>query len=222
MSFNSAHHRQYLASLKSYVPSPGFMASVGWGQQGFSHIVKDKETSDVVTVIMVGKVVDDRIFCNPSGNWSPSNKFGSLKNAKFQFALCRPDNDIFGKDYDTAFQTLSKMQTAIATTANHEHMLIGEKEKMKNIKFSAQRFQRNVKRYFPFFFFFIISIHILDALYALQPIAVPPSSPFPGAILLSDLTSTPPPDALEESTPFDGTLSDTPKQSKPHRQPPVM
>lgn len=145
MPFNSPGHRDYLHSLKFYVAAPSFTKAVGWAQEGSSHILRDNHDGSDCTAIIVGKVVNDRLFCGPQGNWSVGGQFGSLKTAKYQFTVCRPDEDVFAKEYDVAFKALGRVQAAIAHTSTREHLLIGEDHNLNNVRFSANVFETRPK-----------------------------------------------------------------------------
>lgn len=141
MVFNFCTHCDYLHSLKSYVLSHTFLTAYGWGQDGSANVLVDKQTKDLGVLMVVEKVVHDRLFCGPSGNWSTNNSYGSLEGAKYQLTLCPPDEDIFLNEFDIAFKTLGKVQSSIAATHERHNLLIGEDEKVNNIKFSKLVFE---------------------------------------------------------------------------------
>ena len=141
MVFNARTHRDYLHSIKTYVAAPSFLSSFGWGQDGSANVLVDKQSNDLATIVVVGKVVHDRIFCGPSGTWAAGNKWGSLKDAKYQLTLYRPDDEIFGQEFNTAFKMLGKVQSSIAMTQDRKNFLIGENERVNNIRFSAPIFE---------------------------------------------------------------------------------
>jgi hypothetical protein len=141
MVFNARIHRDLLRSLKSYLPTDSFLTSYGWSQDGSANILVDKQNKETAVVILVGKVVHDRVYCGPSGNWSTNNQYGCLKDAKYQFTVCRPDDDIFAQEFDAAFKSLGKVQAAIAGTQDRRNLLVGETDKVNNIKFSSPVFK---------------------------------------------------------------------------------
>jgi hypothetical protein len=142
MVFDAPAHRNYLHSLKNYVATAVFLSRVGWGQDGSANMLVDKTDKDPAVLVVVGKVVHDRVYCGPSGNWSINNKYGSLKEAKYQFSIGRPDEDMFAKEFDVAFKTLGKIQAAIASTQDRQHLLMGENDKVNKIRFSANVFEQ--------------------------------------------------------------------------------
>jgi hypothetical protein len=149
MPFNSPQHRDQLHTLSNYVSAPTFLSSVGWGQDGSASMLKNKRDKEDSILIVVGKVNKDRVFCGPAGNWFPTNTWGNLRKAKYTFMIGPPDEDTFAQDFDTAFKSLAKLQANIASTQNREHLLLGEGEKIHNIRFSANVFEeRDIVRYF--------------------------------------------------------------------------
>lgn len=141
MVFDARIHCDLLHSLKSYLPSVNFLASYGWNQDGSANVLVDKQNKETAVVVVVGKVVHDRVYCGPSGNWSSNNAYGSLKAAKYQFTICCPDEEIFANDFDVAFKTLGKIQAAVASTSDRRNLLVGEADKINNIKFSGPVFE---------------------------------------------------------------------------------
>ena len=142
MVFNARTHRDYLHSVTSYVAGPTFLPAFGWGQDGSANVLVNKQTNELATVIIVGKVVHDRVYCGPSGTWATGNRWGSLKEAKYQLTLYRPDEEIFANEFDAAFRNLGKVQSSIAVTQDRKNLLIGENEKINNVRFSASVFEQ--------------------------------------------------------------------------------
>jgi hypothetical protein len=132
MVFNARAHRDYLHSIKTYVAAPTFLSSFGWGQDGSANVLVNKQTNDLATIVVVGKVVHDQIYCGPSGTWISGNKWGSLKDAKYQLTLYKPDDEIFGQEFDTVFKTLGKVQSGIVMMQDRKNLLIGENERVNN------------------------------------------------------------------------------------------
>ena len=142
MVFDARSHRGYLHTLKTYAAVPTFCTSFGWNQDGSANVLVDKQDKELAVLIVVGKVVHDRVYCGPSGNWATGNSYGSLKDAKSQLTICRPDEDEFAKDFDNAFKTIGKIQSAIATSQDRRNLLIGESDLINNIRFSAPLFEQ--------------------------------------------------------------------------------
>jgi hypothetical protein len=104
-------------------------------------MLKNKKDSEDAVIIVVGKVVKDRVYCGPTGNWSTDNCWGSLKTVKYTFSVGKPNDEHFAHDFETAFKMLGKLQSNIAVTRNREHLLVGEGEKVHNIRFTANVFE---------------------------------------------------------------------------------
>jgi len=142
MPFNSPAHRDSLHGLANYVAAATFLSKVGWKQDGYAHMVKEKTTNEDAVLILVGKVLDDRLFCGPSGNWSPNNTFGGLRTAKYNFTLGLPDEDAFTSDFTSAFKTLGTLQNNIASTPHRLHFLLGEGEQFSTLRFATPVFEK--------------------------------------------------------------------------------
>jgi hypothetical protein len=137
-------------TLANYVASATFLSKVGWGQDGYAHMLKNKDDKDNAVIIVVGKVVDDHLSCGPTGNWASGNQYGSLKNVKYNFTLGQPDEEVFANDFETAFKTLGKIQSSVASTPNRLHFLLGEGDKFKTLRFSTNVFEERAVVSFPF------------------------------------------------------------------------
>lgn len=202
--FNAPKHRDYLHSLRMYVASAAILSSLGWGREGSADMLFEKTNGDPAVLIIGGKVVDDRLFRGPQGNWSIGNQYGHLKMAKYQFSIGQPDEDIFTKDYDGAFKTLSRLQSSITSSTNRKHLLIGESDRVNSIKFSTNVFE-TCPTVSPAFTFKLLPIlmTISKPLLSKKPIVIVPKAVKPdrmtGVVYLSDLSTTPPVDAVTTS-----------------------
>ena len=132
-------------SLRNYMAAATFLSNVGWGQEGSSNMLKNKVDKEDAILIVVRKVVDNCLFCGPQGNWATNNQYGSLKAAKFTFTLGRPDEEVFANDFDSAYKVLGKIQANIVSTPHHEHLLLGEGELFKSIRFTTPVFKEQDK-----------------------------------------------------------------------------
>jgi hypothetical protein len=141
-NFNCTSHRSGLHGLRNYVAAAAFLSNVGWAQDGFAHMLKNKDNRDDAVVIVVGKVIDDRLFCGPTGNWATGNQYGSLEGAKYTFVLGQPEEEVFASDFDIAFKALGKIQSSVASMSHRMHFLIGEGEKFNSLRFSTNVFEK--------------------------------------------------------------------------------
>lgn len=139
--FDAAEHHRYLQTLPTYAANADCLKHVAWTQDGSSHILANKSDKSDAVLIVVGRVVNDRVFCGPAGNWSSKNSFGSLKTARYQFTISAGEADLLAADFEAAFKMLSKIQGAIAFSPKREHLLVGENEKFHNIRFSTNVFE---------------------------------------------------------------------------------
>ena len=126
-----------LPQSKGYAASPGFLSSVGWTKHRNGHVLLDKSTSENATVSVVGRVLETRLDCGPTGNFR-KGKFGGLETAKFHLLLGKPTGTPFAGDFDKVLTNLSKAQADIAASPNRLNLiLIDGREKQL-------RFTRNI------------------------------------------------------------------------------
>lgn len=116
--------RDTLFQLPFYAGADVFMRSVGWKKRGTGNVMVNKSNGDDCTVVAVGQVLDDRLYCGPLGNFSDTGTYKkALQDAKFTLVLGRPNHKAFAADFDKAIQNLSAAQMRIAMTDSHRHML---------------------------------------------------------------------------------------------------
>jgi hypothetical protein len=142
MVFNMCAHEDELHGLKSYTAVPTFLGAFRWSQDRLANVLVDKQTKELAILIVVGKVVHDHVYCGPSRNWSIRNSYRSLKEAKCQLTICRPDKEVFAMDFDNAFKTIGKVQSTIASSQDRRNLLISKSELINNICFSAPLFEQ--------------------------------------------------------------------------------
>src|SRR6266702_321259 len=83
MEHNLVQYQAQLHRTKMYCASPGFSQSVGWRPTRSGH------GCDAVASV-VGRVIKKGLDCEPRGNFSKQQPFGSLETAKFQLQLAKP------------------------------------------------------------------------------------------------------------------------------------
>jgi hypothetical protein len=145
MPFNNPNHCDTMHTLKNYIATTTFLSAVGWGRNGSADMLKNKVDKEDAVIIVIRKVNKDRVFCGPNGDWSSANNYGSLKAAKYTFTISCPDEDVFARNFDTAFKALGNIQANIASTQNCELFLLGEGDKVNEIRFSAPVFEERSK-----------------------------------------------------------------------------
>jgi hypothetical protein len=69
MLFDCPSHCDAMQAFPNYVANPSFLSNVRWGQEGYSHMLKNMIDKDDAVAIVVGKVINDRLSCGPTGNW---------------------------------------------------------------------------------------------------------------------------------------------------------
>ncbi|KAF8263716.1 hypothetical protein EI94DRAFT_1485913, partial [Lactarius quietus] len=86
-----------------------------WCSDRSGHVLVDSLTSGNAVASIVGRVLDFRLNCGPTGSYLKCG-VGSLATAKFQFQLGRPDNTPFAADFDKVLEVFNQLQSATATT----------------------------------------------------------------------------------------------------------
>ncbi|KAF8231014.1 hypothetical protein L208DRAFT_1279221, partial [Tricholoma matsutake] len=91
-------HKKLLSS-SAYVANPVFFSTVGWKRHGTGHMLVKKDSGANAICIVVGKIIDDHLFCGPLVNYS--KRFPKpLKDTKNTFVLTHPQITGLGKDFD--------------------------------------------------------------------------------------------------------------------------
>ena len=142
MTFNCTSYQNGLHALRNYVAAAAFLSNVGWAQDGFAHMLKNKDTRDDAVVMVIGKVIDDCLFCGPTGSWLTGNQYGSLEGAKYTFVLGWPKEEVSASDFDITFKALGKIQSSVVSMPHRMHFLIGEGEKFNFLRFSTNIFKK--------------------------------------------------------------------------------
>src|ERR1700683_1742152 len=68
-------------------PLSFFLSTIGWKQNGASHILVEKTSREEMTCVVVNKVNNYRLNCSPIGNYR--KEYPPLSKAKFQLMLGR-------------------------------------------------------------------------------------------------------------------------------------
>jgi hypothetical protein len=126
--------REKLLKHPNYVPNHTLITGSGWKQAGSRHILVNKTNSELQPLIIVGRVLDSFPNLRPCGNFT--RKF-PLKQAKFQFSLCRPDDLVFAGDWNRSMKMMQDLQNIIAGTKYHRNFL-SVNNKQVNMRFSAE------------------------------------------------------------------------------------
>lgn len=139
MPHNSSIHRDSMQRLHVYVASALFPKTIGWTQAQMGHIAIDKSTGSPLVAIVVGKVNEYRINCEPLGNYNA--KFNNFEKAKFTFSLDCPNEPGYAEDWEKTIATLEKFQTLISFTKERKNLI---EPATRSIKFGAPIFEKRV------------------------------------------------------------------------------
>ncbi|KAH9033408.1 hypothetical protein EDB85DRAFT_1832833, partial [Lactarius pseudohatsudake] len=132
-------YRSGLLQSKLYVGSPGFLPAVCWEQGKNGNVVSDKIGKTDAVMSIVGRVLESRLNCEPHGNFNP--KYGPLEGAKFQLQLVKPAGTPFEKDFEKAFDVLTKVQGQAASTQDRRNFIVTEAGN-KNFRFGERVFEK--------------------------------------------------------------------------------
>lgn len=136
--------RDALTLISNYTPMPAFIKTIAWKKNGGADIMVDKKTTIAKTAIIVGTIVDDRLFCGPVGNHMPSGPYPkALKLAKYSFFLGMPSEDAFRSDYEAAVKNIRYAQNLIAGSEVQRYFLDGPAPNT-TMKFSGPVFEARV------------------------------------------------------------------------------
>ncbi|KAH9028463.1 hypothetical protein EDB83DRAFT_2170099, partial [Lactarius deliciosus] len=132
-------YRSGLLQFKLYVGSPGFLPAVCWEQGKNGNVLSDKVSKTDAVMSIVGKALESRLNCELHGNFN--RKYGSLEGAKFQLQLVKPVGTPFEKDFEKAFDVLTKVQGQAASTQDRRNFIVTEAGN-KNFCFGEHVFEK--------------------------------------------------------------------------------
>ncbi|KAH9025251.1 hypothetical protein EDB84DRAFT_1243267, partial [Lactarius hengduanensis] len=132
-------YRSGLLQSKLYVGSPGFLPAVCWEQGKNGNVLSDKASKTDAVMSIVGRALESRLNCEPHGNFN--RKYGSLEGAKFQLQLVKPVGTPFEKDFEKAFDVLTKVQGQAASTQDRRNFIVTEAGN-KNFRFGEHVFEK--------------------------------------------------------------------------------
>lgn len=147
-----AAYRSQLFQSKCYIPSPHFLQSVRWQYEDTGHVLVDTSMSSNFVVVVVGRVLEHRLYCAPNSNYLVSDsesKFGNLSTAKFQLQLGRPIGTVFAMAFDKVLENAAKVQAQLASTQDRRNFLISDGG-IWNLRFTCKIFEKCVRIPIPF------------------------------------------------------------------------
>jgi hypothetical protein len=135
-------YRDYLLQNKAYATSADFLRSIGWPWpwQKYGEALVNKSTSENAIITVVGRVLERRLDCGPTGNFK--GRYGPLKKAKYHLLLEKPCGTPFASDFDKIVAVLSKIQGAIASSSNCLDHLIVPDAPLKLLRFTRNIFTK--------------------------------------------------------------------------------
>ncbi len=72
-------------------------------------LTEESASRDAVASV-IGQVIEKGLDCEPRGNFSKQQPFGSLATAKFQLLLAKLITTPFAEDFDIAVKCLGQVQ----------------------------------------------------------------------------------------------------------------
>lgn len=139
-----AAYRFHLLQSNTYVPNPLFLQNVRWQYEDAGHVLVDTATSSNMVAVVVGRVLEHRLYCGPNGNYLDSDsKFGTLATAKFQLQLGRPIGSVFAMDYDKVLESVAKVQAQVASTQDRRNFIVTDGG-IRNLRFARKIFEKRV------------------------------------------------------------------------------
>lgn len=121
MATPTSIRNNYLA-LCEYVASATFLATTAWKREGIADVLVNKSDGGRKTCIVVGEVLDDRLFCGPNGNHTGKGEYAKeFEAAHFSLFLGRPESSEFGADFDTAQQKMADIEEKVSLTTDRRY-----------------------------------------------------------------------------------------------------
>ncbi|KAI9442782.1 hypothetical protein BJY52DRAFT_1420965 [Lactarius psammicola] len=100
---------QRQSSSKSYSAKPTFLDGLEWQPGSGGHVLAHEDTRVHALRSLVGRVLEYRFACGPSGNYRNTN-YGSLATAKYQSFLGKPVQTLFADDFNKVIGNLEIAQ----------------------------------------------------------------------------------------------------------------
>lgn len=135
--------RTRLLKSNSYVASTGCKNSIAWYTEKSGNVLIEVDTKRNAVLAIVGKVLEKWLDCDGHGNFRKrvfQTGLETLKKAKYQVLLGRPDDTPFTEDFDIAVETLSSLQGNIAVSPDRENFIIKERRE-RSLRFTRGIFE---------------------------------------------------------------------------------
>ena len=144
MDHNLSQYRSHLLLSSAYTGSPSFSQWTSWEQDGAGHLLMDKATSPIRSVVasVVGWVLDHRLLCGPSSNFT-KREYGLFSTVKYELQLCKPEDTPFAEDYDKVLAKLAKLQAQGGSMPDKCNLIVVD-GLCKNLRFTRNVCEKRV------------------------------------------------------------------------------
>ena len=140
MEHNLPLYRANIVQSASYAACPGFLPALGWRTDKAGHVLVSKSSNENAVVSVIGRVLELRLDCGPTGNFV-KGRFGGLQTAKYHCLLEKPDKTPFANDFDKSLSNFERVQSNIASTANKNNFIIVDGQQ-KHLRFTRYVFEK--------------------------------------------------------------------------------
>ncbi|KAH9033805.1 hypothetical protein EDB85DRAFT_1950047 [Lactarius pseudohatsudake] len=138
MTHDLKEYHSRLNSSKMYVAKASFLQDFEWQSRGGGHVFAEPFTRVPAVGSIVGRVLDFRFACGPSGNFRVS-EYAKMEKAKYQLFLGKPFQTEFADDFDKVVPNLETAQKNRASTADRRYLIYADRDE-KNIRFAENVF----------------------------------------------------------------------------------
>lgn len=141
--------RTNFLSLSEYVAAATFLNATAWKREGIADVLVNKSDGGRKTCIIVGEVLDDRLFCGPNGNHTGKGEYAkAFEAARFSLFLGKPESREYGADFDAAQQKMSDIEEKVSLTSDRRYFR-DVSGLNKVFKLAAPLFEERVSAYLP-------------------------------------------------------------------------
>lgn len=147
MHHNLEQYRSQLLLARFYAAHPRYMQGTKWRSERSGHVLIDTLTSGCAVASVVGRVIDFRLNCGPSGGYL-GRGLGSLVAAKYQFQLAKPENTPFAADFDKVLQNIEQLQSATASSPVRRNFIVVDGQS-RNLRFTRNIFEKRPRKINP-------------------------------------------------------------------------
>ncbi|KAF8263825.1 hypothetical protein EI94DRAFT_1806660 [Lactarius quietus] len=146
MTHDLAAYHAHLSQSQYYIANGTSPHAVTWRYSRMGHVLVEKTSKNNTLISVVGHVVEHCLNCRPTGNYV-TGEFSSLKKAKFQLQLMKPNGTPFAKDFDASLNALKNLQNQAASTSDRCNLIVTD-GKNENICFTKDIFEKRVRLLF--------------------------------------------------------------------------